>query len=161
MPSVIYREAERSDIPSIARIREAVWGTGKYWVNRISGYLDGTHNPQQALPQRIIYVAQQSDSLVGFIAGHLTQRYNCEGEIEWINVISESRGSGAASELFLHLARWFVEQKALRVCVNCAPDNIVALHFYTRLGATSLNEHWLVWNDISTVLSANILKEQA
>jgi hypothetical protein len=71
----------------MSRIRATEWGAEEYWVNRITGYLDGTHNPQKALPQRVIYVAIQEESVVGFIAGHLTERFHCDGELEWINVV--------------------------------------------------------------------------
>jgi ribosomal protein S18 acetylase RimI-like enzyme len=160
MPSVVYREAESSDIPAMARIREATGGSEEFWANRISGYLNGTHNPQKALPPRVIFVAQQDDSIIGFIAGHLTEHHGCDGELEWINIIPEQRGKGAASELFLRLVRWFVERNVSRVCVDCAPDNAAALRFYKRHGAEPLNEYFLVWNNIRATLSQLSAKEQ-
>jgi len=90
--------------------------------------------------------------LVGFVAGHLTRRYGCQGELEWINVLPERRGAGIASELLRLLAGWFVEQKAFRVCVDVEPSNAVARAFYTRHGAETLSAHWLVWYDIRHVL---------
>ena len=94
----------------------------------------------------------EAESLVGFIAGHLTRRYACDGELEWINVIPERRGSAVASEL-LHLqVAWFVEQRASRICVDVDPNNTTARRFYKRHGAVDLNEHWLVWNDIKVAL---------
>ena len=101
---------------------------------------------------RVIYVAWEGDSLVGMIAGHLTRRYSCDGELEWINVIPERRGSGIALELLRRLAAWFAEQKASRVCVDVDPANTTARRFYMRHGTKNLNEHWLVWNDIKVVL---------
>jgi hypothetical protein len=35
---------------------------------------------------RVSYVAFEQGLIVGFIAGHLTRRYGCDGELEWINV---------------------------------------------------------------------------
>jgi ribosomal protein S18 acetylase RimI-like enzyme len=90
--------------------------------------------------------------VVGFIAGHLTLRHGCAGELEWINVAAERRGSGIAPELLRQLAGWFVEQKAFRICVDVEPSNAVARAFYMRHGAETLNPHWLVWSDISRVL---------
>ncbi len=152
MPTVHYRTADKSDISAMAGIRAAEWETEEYWSDRITRYLDGQHHPQHALRSRVIYVALEGDSLIGFIAGHLTRRYACDGELEWINVISERRGSGVASELLRRLAAWFGEQKASRICVDVDPANTTARRFYTRHGAENLNEHWLVWNDISAVL---------
>ena len=136
----------------MARIRACEWGSFDYWTNRITGYLEGEVHPQRALPPRISYVAVEQGSVVGFIAGHLTLRHGCEGELEWINVIPERRGSGVAPELLRLLAGWFVEKKAFRVCVDVEPSNTGARAFYTHHGAAMLNEHWLVWNDISHVL---------
>jgi len=137
----------------MARIRAGEWGTEEYWRVRISRYLDRELHPQQALLPRVIYVALEGDSLVGFIAGHLTRRYACDGELEWINVIRERRGSVVASELLRLLAAWFAKQKASRICVDVDPANSTARRFYMRHGADNLNEHWLVWNDIKVVLA--------
>jgi GNAT superfamily N-acetyltransferase len=149
---VLYREAEKSDVAAMARIRAAEWETEEYWTARISGYMECKLHPQQALMPRVTYVALDGDSIVGFISGHLTRRYKCDGELEWINVIPERRGSGISSELFRRLAAWFVWQKASRICVDVEPANTAARRFYMRHGAGELNKHWLVWNDISVVL---------
>lgn len=149
--TVHYRQAQKSDIPAMARIRAAEWESEAFWSNRIKGYMSGEHHPQQALKPRVIYVALDGDSVVGFIAGHLSRRYACDGELQWINVIPEFRGSEVATELLRHLAGWFGEQNASRICVDVDPANIAARQFYIRNGAENLNEHWLVWSDISVV----------
>src|SRR5467141_1079358 len=127
---VHYRHAGKSNVPAIARIRAGEWGTEEYWRVRISRYRHRELHPQQAVLPRVIYVALERDSLVGFIAGHLTRRYACEGELEWINVIPPSRGGGIASELLRRLAAWFTEQKASRICVDVDPANTTARRFY-------------------------------
>ena len=105
---------------------------------------------------RVIYVTLEGDSLVGFIAGHLTHRYACDGEVQWINVIPARRGSGISSELLRRLGAWFTAQKASRVCVDVDPANTTARRFYRRHGAETLNGQWLVWKDISVVLGNRI-----
>ena len=152
MRAMLYRPSQAADLPAMTHIRAREWGNLEYWMNRISGYLDGGSNPQNALPPRTCYVAVDESSLVGFVAGHLTRRYGCQGELEWINVLPERRGAGIASELLRLLAGWFVEQKAFRVCVDVEPSNAVARTFYTRHGAETLSAHWLVWYDIRHVL---------
>ncbi|HTF27028.1 MAG TPA: GNAT family N-acetyltransferase [Candidatus Limnocylindria bacterium] len=152
MRTVHYRLAEKSDIPAMGRIRAAEWETEEYWKIRISRYLNCELHPKQALMPRVSYVALEAESLMGFIAGHLTRRYACDGELEWINVIPECRGSAVASELLRLLAAWFAQQKASRICVDVDPNNTTARRFYKRHGADDLNEHWLVWNDIKVVL---------
>ena len=115
-------------------------------------YLEGRHHPQHALAPRVIYVALENGSVVGYVAGHLTRRYGCDGELQWIYVAAEHRRRRVGSELVRLLASWFANQKALRICVNVAPANAGARSFYVRQGAENLNEHWMVWSEISAVL---------
>ena len=138
----------------MARIRARERGSLEYWENRISGYLDGSLNPQRALAPRACYVAMDQSAVVGFVAGHLTRRYGCEGELQWINVSPERRRSGIASELIHLLASWFARQQAFRICVNVDPSNQAARDLYIRHGAEKLNAHWLVWNDIRKVTAS-------
>ncbi len=152
MSSVQFRLADKSDVPAMARIRSLSWGTEDYWRTRITAYMDRELHPQHALLPRVNFVAVEGKSVVGLITGHLTTRHECDGELEWIDVIPDRRGSGIAPSLLRRLAAWFVEQKARRVCVDVDPSNTAARKFYTREGATVLNPHWLVWDDIGHVL---------
>jgi len=150
-----YRIANDSDIPSLTILRAEQWGAGteENWAKRISGYLKGDLNPQQALASRAIIVATKDEEIIGFTAGHLTKRFGCDGELQWINVGHQYRGQGIASELLQLLANWFVDQKARYICVNCAPDNTKGQKFYKKHGAENLNEYWLIWKDISILLN--------
>ena len=148
-PSIKYRRALPTDVPAMASIRAKEWGTEESWIHRISGYMQGRIHPGNALPLRVIFAATEGDEVVGFIAGHITTRFNCDGELEWINVLPNNRGKGIASGLLYLLAAWFVENKALKICVD--PDDD-ARKFYSAHGATNLNQHWMVWNDISVLL---------
>jgi ribosomal protein S18 acetylase RimI-like enzyme len=150
---VSYREAGEADVEQLARIRAIEWGSEQYWRERILGYLTGTLNPQRALAQRVVLVAAQDTRIVGFIAGHLTRRYDCDGEVEWINVIPEERRTGVAAELLRLLASWFAGQQARRICVDVDPENAPARAFYRRHGAQDLNPHWLAWPDITLLVA--------
>ncbi|HLY69445.1 MAG TPA: GNAT family N-acetyltransferase [Puia sp.] len=150
------REAAEEDIVSMAAIRDREWGSENFWITRIGGYLRGQHHPQHALMPRIIFVAQEREKIIGFIAGHLTTRLGCDGELEWINVMSEYRKKGVASRLLHLLAQWFVEQHAVKVCIDVAAENIPAQHFYRKHGAKNLNTHWLYWNDVGVVLNEHV-----
>src|SRR5262245_49997899 len=110
-----YRTVQSRDIPSLAKIRAAEWETETYWLRRINGYLTGELNPHLALKPRVLFVAIDVETIVGFIAGNLTQRLQCEGELEWINVIPAFRQQGIASALIKELFKWFIEQKAYKV----------------------------------------------
>jgi ribosomal protein S18 acetylase RimI-like enzyme len=149
---VQYREANISDISAMARIRSINRGTEEYWSARISGYMNHEIHPQKGLIPRTIFIALEKETVIGFIAGHLTTRYECNGELEWIDVIAEYRRNKIASGLLRLLAAWFIEQKSLRICVDVDPANTTARKFYEKHGAEKLNEHWLVWKDISIVL---------
>ena len=151
MPGVTYREAVLADVPALVRLRAAEWGSQQYWTNRITGYMEGRLHPQQALAPRIILLASDDSEIVGLVAGHLTRRFDCEGELEWIDVIRERRRQGIGSEMVRILAKWFAGQHAKRVCVD--PGNSSARQFYARLNAQNLNQHWMFWPDISRVLT--------
>lgn len=141
----------------MARIRAAEWETEDYWNKRIRAYMAGELDPKFALKPRINYVCCEAESIVGFIAGHLTERHACQGELEWINVTRDRRGGGAASGLLRVLAQWFVAQNALRICVDVEPSNTVARRFYARHGAEDLKPHWMVWDDVRVVLEKQSL----
>lgn len=150
---VEYRNANDSDIAAMAKLRAASWGDEEYWTKRIRGYMECEIYPQKALKPRVSYVAVEKKKVVGLIAGHLTRRYECDGELEWIDVVAERRGSGIATGLLERLAKWFVEKKALKVCVDVQPANTAARRFYARHGAEDLNPHWMIWKDIRKALA--------
>lgn len=149
-----YRLARETDIPAMARIRAEGWGTREYWERRIAGYMSGDVHPHESLPQRVAYVAvdeSQDDSMAGLVAGHLTHRLECDGELEWINVAQEHRTAGVGFQLMVMMARWFDWMNARRICVNVEPTNTVARNFYAGMGARMLDANWMVWDDIRTV----------
>lgn len=150
-PVATIHPAEDRDIPAMAVLRAREWETPAYWEKRIRGYLAGTHHPQQALPERAVFVAEEAGRVVGFVAGHRTRRYGCDGELEWINVAVGHRRQGIAGPLLVRMGVWFVEQCAFRVCVNVAPDNNPAVALYRKYGAEELNAHFMVWADIRKV----------
>jgi RimJ/RimL family protein N-acetyltransferase len=151
--SVLFRTVEPHDVPALAAIRAEGWETQDYWKKRIRTYLDGTNNPQQALPERALFVAEEKGILVGFVAGHRTRRHGCDGELEWINITTAHRGHGLSLQLLLRMATWFVEQEAFRVCVNVRSENQPAVALYSRAGAQPLCPGWMVWADIRALFT--------
>jgi len=138
-----YRQAERSDVSHMARIWGLEKGEGGTSEERMAAYFDSQLHPQLALPPRIIYVACEGDALIGYIAGHLTLRFGCDGELQWLYVILERRRCGVASGLIPCLAAWFKQQSAARVCVNVARTNTAAIHLYAKHGAAPIK--WAGW----------------
>lgn len=141
-----YREATVADVPEIVRCRagEPSFGPAD---PRMALYLEGKHDPQHALPPRVIFVGLEGDSVIGYIGGHLTKRFGCDGELQYLYVIPRHRRSGNASAMLALLAGWFAEREASRICVDVG--HATARAFYTRHGATELSPHWLVWDDIA------------
>jgi RimJ/RimL family protein N-acetyltransferase len=131
----------------MARIRAQNWQTESFWTDRIRRYLQGEHSPQKARAARAIFVAIEDVELVGFVAGHQTTRLKCDGELQWIDVRYDKRGLGIGRELIAKMGEWFVEQNALRICVNVDPANAAARRLYIKSGAKALNEHWMIWED--------------
>ena len=115
---------------------------------RMADYFAGKHHPQQARAPRIGYVATGEDRVVGYIAGHLTRRYECDGELQYLFVAPADRRAGIAGELVSRLFQWFVTQGAYKICVNVEPENQPARAFYRRWGAEEMSRYWYVWPDI-------------
>ena len=150
--SVTCREAVRSDAESMALARAAGHWTGGASASVMARYLAGEQHPQQALLPRVAYVAEAGREVVGFVAGQLTRRFGCPGEVQWLFVARAHRRGTIATALLHRLAVWFAERSASRVCVNVAPDNFRARAFYVRQGAGVLNEHWLEWTNIAAAV---------
>lgn len=144
---VRYREATSADVPAMVRCRaaDAIAGSADA---RMARYLDGEHHPQKALAPRTAFIAFSSDEVVGYIAGHATMRYDCEGEVQYLYVAPGARRRGIAAQLLRILAGWFDERGIQRVCVNVDVDSPGATAFYVAARARSLNRHWYVWDDI-------------
>ena len=153
---VLYRRARRSDIPAMAEIRASDWGTEEYWRERIRQYLSYKQHPGEALRPRVSFVCVERDRTIGLIAGHLTRRFGCDGELQWISVRPECRDLGVASELFCRLAKWFGAHHAKRICVDVEPSNQAARQFYGRHGAEDLKPHWMVWTDVRSALKGSL-----
>lgn len=145
---VLYRPATLLDVSAMAQLHPEPLGNAPDWDYRLAAYLSGEFNPRQALHPRVMIVAELDDEVIGFIAGHLTRRYHCQGELQWINVSAALRRQGVATELLRELAGWFAAHNALHICVDAKPRNADARAFYTRNGAEPINDHWLEWHNI-------------
>ncbi|MDQ6769923.1 MAG: GNAT family N-acetyltransferase [Gemmatimonadota bacterium] len=145
--SIQYRKATSADVIAMAQCRLTDPAAGAA-DSRIAAYLEGTHHPQQALLPRVGYLALADDAVIGYIAGHRTRRFGCDGELQYLFVAPNHRKLGIATVLLRSLAGWFQEQGAARVCVNVDVDSPAAKPFYTVHGAVALNTYWYVWEDI-------------
>jgi ribosomal protein S18 acetylase RimI-like enzyme len=147
---ILIRPAELRDVPGMADLRARGSQDAAFWIDRISRYLRCEYHPQQALPPRAAWVAIEHERVIGFVAGHCTQRFGCAAELQWIDVLSEARGRGIAGRLLDIMLQWFREQNAARVCVNVAPENEPARRLYAKYGAVVMNAHWMLWAELES-----------
>lgn len=152
MSELRIRPAVNDDVSAMAALRAQAEKTQAFWQARIRMYMSGAHMPQHALAPREVFVAEIDARVVGLVAGHLTRRFDCQGELEWIDVASAWRRRGIAERLLRRQATWMRDHGAARVCVNVAEDNTIARHLYARYGAVPLEPHWMVWPDVAEVI---------
>jgi GNAT superfamily N-acetyltransferase len=154
MPSrITFRAATASDADAMARCRLSDPARGAP-DPRVAAYLDGRHHPQQALAPRTAFLALHGDEVVGYIAGHRTERFGYEGELQYLFVAPRYRRRGVATSLLRRLAAWFGEEGVNRVCVNVDPDSPAAALFYAAHGAMPLGPYWSAWEDVAEVAVA-------
>lgn len=147
-----FREATTADVTAMAlcRLVDPIDGVAD---PRMAAYFDREHHPQQALLPRVGYVALADDAVIGYIAGHLTTRNRCAGEVQYLFVVPAYRRQGIATALLRLLARWFHAHAAQRVCVGIAADSPAeAQPFYKSLGAAPLKRNWYGWEAIGVIL---------
>ena len=147
LSEITYRIATADDVPAMVRGRLEDPSAGPP-DHRMAAYLRGFHHPQHALAPRVAFIGLHAGRVVGYIAGHLSERFGCDGELQYLYVASDWRRRGVATALVEHLARWFAIEGAYNICVNVDADSEGAAPFYTRHGAQPLEPHWLVWPDI-------------
>lgn len=153
MRTLSYRAATATDVGAMldCRVGDPAAGPGDA---RMAAYFAGHHHPQQALAPRAGYVALDDDRVIGYIAGHLTRRHGCEGEVQYLYVAPAHRRSRVATALLELLAGWFTREGARRVCVNVDVESPAAAPFYRSHGAAPLSRFWYVWEDIELLASA-------
>jgi GNAT superfamily N-acetyltransferase len=134
MAAISIRGASQDDVPAMARLRDACAWTGGAGELTMQRYLAGAHHPQHARAPRAAFIAEVAGQAIGFIAGHVTARFECDGELQWMLVAPAWRGGPVSNALLRSLAQWFAVEGARR--------------FYGRHGAIDLSEFWMVWPDI-------------
>jgi GNAT superfamily N-acetyltransferase len=152
------RSAHQADVSAMAdcRLRDA-GGVDE----RMGAYFRGEHHPHEALMPRVGFVAECRGNVVGYVAGHLSTRHACGGELQYLFVASAFRRQGIGTRLVRRLAKWFCDRGAIQVCVGVDRDSLAAQLFYCALGARPLSLDkplWYVWEDIGLSSSREIEK---
>ncbi|WDF78644.1 GNAT family N-acetyltransferase [Mucilaginibacter sp. KACC 22773] len=109
-------------------------------------------SPASARPQRVIFKAIDQDRMVGYLAVHLTSRYDKDAEIQSFYVLKEYQRRGIGTALLKEVASWAMNLNAKSLCVGIAPENPYQ-QIYLKYGGTFLNPHWIVWDDINLLKS--------
>ena len=149
---VHLRQATSADAAAMAQCRLADSTDEGLADSRMAAYFDGQHHPQKALLPRVGYLALRNSAVIGYIAGHLTTRNGCSGEVQYLFVQPAYRRQGVATAMLRLLAQWFDRQGAHKVCVPVAADSHPeARPFCERVGASPLKKHWFAWEDIGTM----------
>lgn len=113
-------------------------------------YLRG-EAPVTSRRERRVFKSLSEGGMVGYIAGHLTTRWDMDAEIQSFYVLRTWQRQGIGSALFSAMAEWLVASGARRVCVGIAAENPYR-GFYEKHGARYLNPHWMYWSDIRGIV---------
>lgn len=101
--------------------------------------------PVSAKPERIVYKALENNNIIGFIAVHLTARYNLDAEIQTFYVLKPYQRKGIGRKLLSEAMKWISKFKAESLCVGIFPENPYKT-FYLKYGGKYLNPHWIYWD---------------
>jgi GNAT superfamily N-acetyltransferase len=155
LDGVSFRSATSMDVADMAACRLTDPAAGPA-DQRMTAYFNGQHHPQRALTPRIGYVALADGTVIGYVAGHLTTRHDCEGEVQYLFVAPTYRRRGIATALLRLLAGWFQEHARAKVCVCVDAGSPAAQPFYDSLGASPLSplkKYWYVWENIGILIT--------
>jgi GNAT superfamily N-acetyltransferase len=121
---------------------EVDYATRKY---RWQTYFKG-ESPATAKPERIVFKAVKDKHIIGFVAGHLTNRHK-DAEIENFYVLQKNQRQGVGGELLKRLLPWLISHDAKSLCVGIFPENPYQA-FYLKYNGQYLNPHWVYWDDL-------------
>jgi GNAT superfamily N-acetyltransferase len=114
-------------------------------------YFNGT-SPASSKPPRVIYKAVTGGTIIGYIAGHLTNRYGLDAEIQSFFITKEYQRNGTGKQLLKMFLEWLLIQRVKSLCAGINPVNKYQA-FYLKYGGKYLNEHWIWWEDVEELLN--------
>jgi GNAT superfamily N-acetyltransferase len=145
-------ESKKHSIPQLVEDYEIENSSRVY---RWQTYFRG-QSPQTSKPERIVYKAIDNENkIIGYLSGHLTTRFNLDAEIQSFYVLKQEQRKGIGTMLLKEFANWLVKQNAKSLCVGINPENEYR-SFYLKHNGEYLNEHWIIWNDLSSLLKIKI-----
>ena len=139
-----------SKIQSIPECIDAIEIDYDVRLYRWETYFNGT-SPASSKPGRIILKAVTDDAIIGCIAGHLTNRYGLDAEIQSFYILKEYQRNGTGKQLLKKLVEWLLTQHAKSLCVGIKPANKYKA-FYLKYRGKYLNGHWIYWDDMEALV---------
>ncbi len=137
-------ESKKLSIPQIVEDFELDYSARLFrWQTYFAG-----KSPQTSKPERVVLKVIIDDKIAGYIAGHLTTRYEIDAEIQSFYILKEHQRKGIGKLLLTELVNWLLAINAHSLCVGIAPGNPYKA-FYLKYGGQYLNEHWIWWDDIN------------
>lgn len=107
-------------------------------------------SPKSSKPERVILKAVIDSHIAGYIAGHLTNRYEMDAEIQSFYILINYQRNGIGKSLLMKFVEWLNGHQAKRLCVGIAKGNKYQA-FYLKFGGKHLNEHWIYWDDLNVL----------
>lgn len=90
------------------------------------------------------------NKIIGYLSGHLTTRFDLDAEIQSFYILKQEQRKGIGTALLLEFAAWLIQQNAKSLCVGIKAENKYR-SFYLKYGGEYLNEHWIIWKDMTTL----------
>jgi len=110
-------------------------------------------SPKTSKPQRLILKAVNDEGrITGYLAGHLTTRFDLAAEIQSFYVLKEVQNQKTGTQLLTSFVTWLIDMNAGSLCVGIKPENKYKA-FYLKHGGEYLNEHWIYWPDTAQLLN--------
>jgi GNAT superfamily N-acetyltransferase len=136
---------------SIADLVESFEIESSLRLQRWKTYFEG-QTPQTSKKERVVLKAFIDEKIIGYIAGHLTTRYNIDAEIQSFYILKEYQRMGTGTKLLETFLVWVLKHSAQSLCVGIASDNPYQ-SFYLKHGGRHLNKHWIYWDDLNLLFT--------
>jgi len=140
------RPAKSDDAKDIANVHGTAWQESYKGIIKQS-YLDQIDVKKRSqkwqetlsnvMPKHAHYVAEQNQSIIGFIASgpcRTPQDYDCEGEIYAIYILDHAKKQGVGQKLFQHATQYLKAEGMNSMNVIVLKDNLPACGFYEAMG---------------------------
>ena len=118
-----------------------------FWTDRWNRYITSGSTARGATGDGFVYVGEIGGELVGFAAYHHTRRHGTDAELQSMYVSQHAQRLGVGTQLLQLIIDRLLIEGCKSMCVGYAPENPFR-HFYLKRGATEIDPHWAVWNDV-------------